>query len=135
MIAALQSAVTKLEQSPQLKVVIFESAVPDFFIAHVDLLEVGVGNTDAGPTGMLPWPDALRRLELAPFVTIGLLRGRARGVGSEFLQALDMHFASMEKGLLAQTEVGCGVIPGSSGSQRLPRMLGRARHRGHLRRR
>ncbi len=127
MIAALQSAVTEMEQAPQLKVVLFESAVPDFFIAHVDLLQVGVGNTDPGPTGMLPWPDALRRLELAPFVTIGVLRGRARGVGSEFLQALDMRFASVEKGLLAQIEVGCGIIPGGGGLERLPRMLGRPR--------
>ncbi|MBY0506912.1 MAG: enoyl-CoA hydratase/isomerase family protein [Bryobacteraceae bacterium] len=127
MIAALQSAVGEMEASPQLKVVIFESAVPDFFIAHVDLLQVGVGNTEAGPTGMLPWPDALRRLETASFVTIGVLRGRARGVGSEFLQALDMRFASIEKGLLAQIEVGCGIIPGGGGLERLPRMLGRAR--------
>jgi enoyl-CoA hydratase/carnithine racemase len=127
MIAALQSAVNEMEASPLLKVVIFESAVPDFFVAHVDLLQVGVGNTDAGPTGMLLWPDALRRLETAAFVTIGVLRGRARGVGSEFLQALDMRFASIEKGLLAQIEAGCGIIPGGGGLERLPRMLGRAR--------
>lgn len=127
LIAALQSAVGEMEAAPALKVVIFESAVPDFFIAHVDLLQVGVGNTETGPMGMLPWPDALRRLEAAPFVTIGVLRGRARGVGSEFLQALDMRFASIEKGLLAQIEAGCGIIPGGGGLERLPRMLGRAR--------
>ncbi len=127
MIAALQAAIGEMEAAPPLKVVIFESAVPDFFIAHVDLLQVGVGNTEVGPTGMLPWPDALRRLETSPFVTIGVLRGRARGVGSEFLQALDMRFASAEKGFLAQIEVGCGIIPGGGGLERLPRMLGRAR--------
>ncbi len=67
------------------------------------------------------------RMEEAPFVTIGLIRGRARGVGSEFLQAFDMRFASREKALFAQVEVGCGIIPGGGGLDRLPGMVGRGR--------
>ncbi|MBX9600386.1 MAG: enoyl-CoA hydratase/isomerase family protein [Bryobacteraceae bacterium] len=127
MIAELHQLVGQLEADEEVKVVIFESAVPDFFIAHVDLLQVGQGNDGVGSTGMAPWPDFLRRLEQAPFVTIGVLRGRARGVGSEFLQALDMRFASRERAWIAQIEVGCGIIPGGGGLDRLPRLIGRGR--------
>lgn len=127
MIAELHRLVVRLEGDEHVKVVIFESAVPEFFMAHVDLLKVGQGNDGVGPTGMAPWPDLLRRMEQAPFITIGVLRGRARGVGSEFLQALDMRFASRELARIAQIEVGCGIIPGGGGLDRLPRMLGRGR--------
>jgi enoyl-CoA hydratase/carnithine racemase len=67
------------------------------------------------------------RLQRAPFVTVGVLRGRARGVGSEFLLALDVRFASRERAILSQIEVGCGLIPGGGGLERLPVLIGRAR--------
>ena len=69
----------------------------------------------------------MSRWQNASFVTVGLLRGRARGVGSEFLQALDIRFASREKAILSQIEVGTGVIPGGGGLERLPLLIGRAR--------
>src|SRR5271165_951909 len=83
MIAGLQALVEKLEQDNLVKVVVFESADPDFFIAHLDLARVGELPLEPGPTGLSPWPDVARRLEQGPFVTVGLVRGRARGVGSE----------------------------------------------------
>jgi len=127
MIASLHSLIEGLEDDKSLKVVIVDSADPDFFMSHVDLLQAGSGNDGVGPTGLAPWPDFLRRLEKAEYITIGLLRGRARGVGSEILQALDMRFASKENARLAQIEVGCGIIPGGGGLERLPRMVGRGR--------
>lgn len=124
---AFHILVGELEANAQLKVVVFESAVKDFLMAHVDLLRLSERSEDIGPTGLLPWADFLKRLELAPFVTIGLIRGIARGVGSEFLQAFDMRFASREKATFAQVEVGCGIVPGGGGLERLPRMVGRGR--------
>ena len=123
----LQELIGLLESDVQIKVVVFDSAVPDYFMAHVDLARVAELSTAPGPTGLSPWPDVALRLQRAPFVTIGLLRGRARGVGSEFLLALDMRFASRERAILAQIEVGCGIIPGGGGLERLPRLIGRAR--------
>ena len=66
-------------------------------------------------------------MELAPFITVGLVRGRARGVGSEFLQALDVRFASRELAVLSQIEIGTGIVPGGGGLDRLPRLVGRSR--------
>ena len=82
---------------------------------------------DPGPTGLPPWPDVALRLERSSFVTVGLVRGRARGVGSEFLLSLDVRFASREKAIFGQLEVGCGLFPGGGGLERLPKLIGRAR--------
>jgi enoyl-CoA hydratase/carnithine racemase len=127
MIAGLQALIEQLEHDDQVKVVVFESGVPDFFIAHIDLARLGELSTEPGPTGLSPWPDVARRMELAPFITVGKVRGRARGVGSEFLQALDVRFASRERAFLSQIEIATGIIPGGGGLDRLPRLVGRAR--------
>ena len=121
----LQELIGLLERDAQIKVVVFDSAVPDYFMAHIDLARIAELSTAPGPTGLSPWPDVALRLQRAPFVTIGLLRGR--GVGSEFLLALDMRFASRERAILSQIEVGCGIIPGGGGLERLPSLIGRAR--------
>jgi enoyl-CoA hydratase/carnithine racemase len=123
----LQELIELLEADTGVKVVVFDSAVPDYFMAHVDLSRVAELSTRPGPTGLSPWPDVALRLQRASFVTIGVLRGRARGVGSEFLLALDLRFASRERAILAQVEVGCGIIPGGGGLERLPALIGRAR--------
>jgi enoyl-CoA hydratase/carnithine racemase len=123
----LQALISELEQDQTIKVVVFNSAVPDYFMAHIDLARVSEMGLKPGPTGLSPWPDMALRLQRAPFLTVGVLRGRARGVGSEFLLALDVRFASRERGILAQIEVGCGLIPGGGGLERLPALIGRAR--------
>lgn len=123
----LESLIARLEADPEVKVVVFDSASADYFMAHIDLARVGELSLKPGPTGLSPWPDVALRLQRAPFVTIGVLRGRARGVGSEFLLALDMRFASRERAVLSQIEVGCGLIPGGGGLERLPVLIGRAR--------
>lgn len=123
----LQALVAELENDDEVKVVVFDSADPDYFLAHVDLVKTGEFDLEPKATGLASFPDFLRRLEQAPFVTIGVLRGRARGVGSEFLLGLDLRFASREKAILAQIEVGCGVIPGAGGLERLCKLVGRAK--------
>ena len=80
-----------------------------------------------GPTGLEALPDLLVRLSRAPVVSIALIRGRATGVGSELALASDMRFASREKAILSQFEVGVGLVPGGGPMARLPRLMGRGR--------
>lgn len=128
LINELMELTDELEKNPEVKVVVFDSSNSDFFISHLDILNASELNlTPAPTTGLSMWPDIALRFQRAPFVTIGLLRGRARGVGSEFLLALDIRFASREKATLCQIEVGTGIIPGGGGLERLPALVGRSK--------
>jgi enoyl-CoA hydratase/carnithine racemase len=80
-----------------------------------------------GPTGLEAWPDILVRITHLPVVSIALIRGRATGNGSELALACDMSFASREKALLSQWEVGVGLVAGGGPMARLPRQMGRQR--------
>jgi enoyl-CoA hydratase/carnithine racemase len=118
-----------IEHDEDLNVVVFDSANPDFYLAHYDI-EHDPARTLAlptGPTGMQAWLDLLVRLSRAPVVSIASIRGCARGAGSEFALACDMRFASREHTLLGQFEVGLGVIPGGGPMARLGRLVGRGR--------
>jgi enoyl-CoA hydratase/carnithine racemase len=120
---------TALETEEQLKVVVFDSAVEGFFLNHSDFsakLE-DLTNIPQGPTGLEAWPDILVRLTRAPFVSIAAIRGRATGNGSEIALACDMCFASREKAVLSQWEVGVGLVAGGGPMARLPRLIGRGR--------
>lgn len=128
-IVELGELVTRLEADHDVKVIVFDSADPDFFLAHYDVL-VDRARTAAmpkGPTGMHPWLDVLARLSRVPAVTIASIRGRARGAGSEFALACDMRFASAEKAVLGQFEVGVGAVPGANPMARLAGLIGRGR--------
>jgi enoyl-CoA hydratase/carnithine racemase len=121
--------VTTLEADEQLKVVVFDSAVEGFFLNHSDFLAKleDLTGIPQGPTGLEAWPDILVRLTHAPFVSISSIRGRATGNGSELALASDMCFASREKAILSQWEVGVGMVAGGGPMARLPRQIGRAR--------
>jgi enoyl-CoA hydratase/carnithine racemase len=121
--------IAALEADEQVKVVIFDSAVEGFFLNHSDFtakLEE-LAAIPAGPTGLPAWPDILVRITRAPVVSIALIRGRATGNGSEIALACDMSFASREKALLSQWEVGVGLVAGGGPMARLPHLIGRQR--------
>jgi enoyl-CoA hydratase/carnithine racemase len=105
---------TALETDEQVKVVVFDSAVEGFFLNHSDFLAriEDLTSIPQGPTGLEAWPDILVRLTRAPVVTIASIRGRATGNGSEIALASDMSFASREKAVLSQWEVGVGLVAG-----------------------
>jgi enoyl-CoA hydratase/carnithine racemase len=125
----LNEAITELENDPQVRVVVFDSAVPGFFLTHYDFVAPLTATTSLGPgpTGLPPVPDMFVRLSRAPVVSIVLIRGRATGVGSELSLASDMRFASREKAILSQWEVGADLVPGGGPMARLPRLIGRGR--------
>ncbi len=128
-VVELAELVGLIEEDADLNVVVFDSANPDFYLAHYDV-EHDPGRTAAlgvGPTGMHAWLDLLVRLSRAPVVSIASIRGRARGAGSEFVLACDLRFASRENTLLGQFEVGAGVVPGGGPMARLSRLVGRGR--------
>src|SRR5438309_5681911 len=112
-VSEIREVVTALENDDQMKVVVFESAVDGVFLNHSDFLAnfEDLTSIPQGPTGLEAWPDVLVRLTRAPFVSIALIRGRATGNGSELLLACDMSFASREKAILSQVEVGEGLGP------------------------
>ena len=124
-----RDVVTALENDEQVRVVTFESAVEGFFLNHSDFLAKleDLTNIPQGPTGLEAWPDILVRLTHMPVASIALIRGRATGNGSELALACDMCFASLEKAILSQWEVGVGLVAGGGPMARLPRLIGRAR--------
>ena len=125
----LNEIVTLLETDEHVKVVVFDSAVEGFFLTHYDFLAEPEETTSLppGPTGLQQLPDMLARLSRAPVASIALIRGRATGVGSELALASDMRFASRERAVLSQWEVGAGLVPGGGPMARLPRLMGRGR--------
>jgi enoyl-CoA hydratase/carnithine racemase len=128
-IPQLNEVITALETDEQVKVVVFDSAVDGFFLTHYDLvakLEESA-KFPPGASGLQALPDMLARLSRAPVVSIASIRGRATGVGSELALASDMRFASREKAILSQWEVGAGLVPGGGPIARLPRLIGRGR--------
>ncbi len=128
-IPQLNRIITALETDEHVKVVVFDSAVEGFFLTHYDFLAKLEDSTSlpAGSTGLSPLPDMLVRLSRAPIVSIACIRGRATGVGSELALASDMRFASREKAILSQWEVGAALVPGGGPMARLPRLIGRGR--------
>ncbi|NWB31494.1 enoyl-CoA hydratase/isomerase family protein [Pseudomonas gingeri] len=125
----LNEIITAIETDPKVKVVVFDSDVPDFFLTHYDFVPPLSDTTRLpnGSTGLPPLPDMLVRLSKAPVVSIVSIRGRATGVGSELSLASDMRFASRERAILSQWEVGSALVPGGGPSSRLPRLMGRGR--------
>jgi enoyl-CoA hydratase/carnithine racemase len=126
----LVSLIGEVDSGRDTRVLVLESADPEYFVPHVDLTKVAeytaeaakAGGPDDASLGMLWY-----RLSRLPVVTIAKLRGRARGAGSELALACDMRFAARENTILGQPEVGFGALPGAGGMQHLARLLGRSR--------
>jgi enoyl-CoA hydratase/carnithine racemase len=119
----------EIEADDDVKVVVFDSANPDFFIAHADVNLILQMPTEVPPkpTTLGPFHAMVDRFRTMPKVSIAKIEGRARGGGSEFVLSLDMRFGALGRAILGQPEVGVGIIPGGSGTQRLPRLIGRSR--------
>jgi enoyl-CoA hydratase/carnithine racemase len=118
----LGALMTDLEEGPSVKVVVFQSANPKFFVAHLD-----VAKAAERPEALGQWRDFVLRLSSASVVSIAKIRGRTRGIGNEFVLACDMRFASRQSALFGQPEIGVGLVPGGGALEWLPRLVGRSR--------
>jgi enoyl-CoA hydratase/carnithine racemase len=129
MVREFQQVINALETDEQVRVVVFDSAVDGYFLNHSDFTaKIGdLTSMPPGTTGLPPWPDFLVRLTRLPVASIALIRGRATGNGSEITLACDMSFASREKTIISQWEVGVGMVAGGGPMARLPRLIGRNR--------
>ena len=124
----LQGLLGRIDASSDLRVVVFESAIPDFYLSHFDLTgKLGNVLTAVGPSGLPILLDTFVRLTKSRVVSIAKIRGCVRGACSEFVLACDMRFGSREHMRLGQPEVAVGVHPGGGGAERLPHLVGRGR--------
>jgi len=119
-----------VEDDSEAKVFVLSSADPEFFIAHADVnLILGIPREDrSAPNDALGFFHAMvDRFRTMSKASIAVIEGRVRGGGSELVSSMDMRFADIDRAVLAQPEVALGIIPGGSGTQRLPRLVGRSR--------
>lgn len=126
----LVALVEELQADDALIVVVFKSADPDFFIAHYDVANILQFPTDGDPersTELNPFHTMCERVRTMNKVTIAQIEGRVGGGGSEFAASMDMRFGVIGKTIVNQMEVPLGILPGGSGTQRLPRLVGRGR--------
>jgi enoyl-CoA hydratase/carnithine racemase len=121
-IVELGALKAELDADPSVKVVVFQSANPEFFIAHLD-----VSKATERPEVIGLWRDFVVGLSSAPVVSIAKIRGRTRGIGNEFVLACDMRFASRKNAVFGNPEVGVGLVPGGGALEWLPRLVGRSR--------
>jgi len=121
---------SEVEQDEDVQVVVLQSADPDFFIAHFDvelLLRSPIDSEPVRPTELNEFHKMCERVRTMPKATIVKMAGRAGGGGNEFASSCDMRFGIRGKTIINQMEVALGILPGGTGTQRLPRLVGRGR--------
>jgi enoyl-CoA hydratase/carnithine racemase len=124
----LVSLIQRAEADDAIRVLVFKSADPDYFISHVDLTRVPEYRAEAAKlTGEASIALMFRYLSASRLVTIAQIEGRVRAAGSEFVLACDMRFAALESAIFCQFEPAFGLLPGGGAAQHLTRLMGRAR--------
>src|SRR5580693_6753107 len=124
----LVSLIRRAEADNAIKVLVFKSADPDYFISHVDVTKIKEYRDEAAKlVGEASIALLFRHLSASRLVTIAQIEGRVRAAGSEFVLACDMRFAARETAIFAQPEAGFGTSPGGGGMQHLARLMGRGR--------
>jgi len=119
-VTRLRELVAELGDDPGIQVVVFKSGVPDFFVNHFDLAAAADFPVPEGSDAVPVWTEVVLRLTKAPYITIASIRGRTRGGGNELALACDLRYASREKAMFGQPEVGGGLLPGAAGLSDCP---------------
>jgi enoyl-CoA hydratase/carnithine racemase len=121
----------ELAADPGARVFVLKSADPDFFLAHFDVAAILRFPTDT-PAARAPWDNnayhvMCERFRTMDAVTIAQIEGRVGGGGSEIAMSFDMRFGVKGRTVINQMEVPLGILPGGTGTQRMPRLIGRHR--------
>ncbi|MEE3058919.1 MAG: enoyl-CoA hydratase/isomerase family protein [Pseudomonadota bacterium] len=130
LLAELEALSVMLKRAPDLTVVVMRSADPDFFLAHFDvaaILERPTAGTAQRDAQIKPFHSLCERFRTMNKVVIGQIEGRIGGGGSELAANFDMRFGVRDKTRVNQMEVPLGIMPGGTGTQRLPRLIGHGR--------
>lgn len=128
--AELDALSSELKADPDLTVIVMKSADPDFFLAHFDvaaILERPIGFEPQRDAQLKPFHALCERFRTMNKVVIAQIEGRVGGGGSELAASFDMRYGVRGKTKVNQMEVPLGIIPGGTGTQRLPRLIGRGR--------
>ncbi|PWT97352.1 MAG: enoyl-CoA hydratase [Terriglobia bacterium] len=124
----LVSLIQQAEADTSIRVLVFKSADPDYFISHVDVTQIKEYRQEAAKlTGVPSIALLFRHLSASRLVTIAQIEGRVRAAGSEFVLACDMRFAARESAIFSQIEPAFGQLPGAGAAQHLVRLMGRGR--------
>ena len=124
----LVSLIQRAESADAVRVLVFKSADPDYFISHVDLTRITEYRTEAARlTGEASIALLFRYMSASRLITIAQIEGRVRAAGSEFVLGCDMRFAARESAIFCQFESAFGLLPGGGAAQHLTRLMGRAR--------
>ncbi len=126
----LSALTAELKADPDLTVVVFKSADADFFIAHFDveaILSFPIDSDAEKDQEISEFHIMCERVRTMDKVTIAQIEGRVGGGGNEFAASMDMRFGVQGKTRINQMEVPLGILPGGTGTQRLPRLVGRGR--------
>src|SRR5262249_25583017 len=124
----LVALIQRAEADDAVRVLVFRSADPDYFISHVDVTRIEEYRAEAAKlTGEASIALLFHHLSASHLVTLAQVEGRVRGAGSEFALACDMRFAARESAIFGQFEPAFGLIPGGGAAQHLTRLMGRAR--------
>jgi len=125
MVRDLVTLIRGAEADVALKVLVFKSADPDYFISHVDVTRIKEYRDQAAKlVGELSIGLLFRRLSTSRLVSVAQIEGRVRAAGSEFVLACDMRFAARETAIFSQPEPAFGQVPGAGGVQHLVRLMG-----------
>lgn len=125
---AMAELAHRLAADPEVRVVVLRSATPGFFIAHFDVTLIQQLPTDGGrPDELNAFHQMCEAFRTMPKATIAVIEGRVGGGGSELALSCDMRFAALGQAVFNQPEVALGILPGGSGTVRLPRLIGRSR--------
>ena len=130
LLAELEALSVMLKRDPDLTVVVMRSADPDFFLAHFDvaaILERPTAGTAQRDAQIKPFHSLCERFRTMNKVVIGQIEGRIGGGGTELAANFDMRFGVRGKTRVNQMEVPLGIMPGGTGTQRLPRLIGHGR--------
>jgi len=126
-LSSLNQVVKDLGKDDRVKIVIFTSDVPGFFFNHFDMSEFPNFLNQAGANAKPLWVELVSNLSSAPFISIAAIHGRTQGGGDELALAFDLRYASREKAVFGQPEVGIGLFPGGGSTDHLARLIGRDR--------